>query len=291
MRSTAPRCRAWPLIGSVPLWSSEPELQSYTPQASAAPAWNPEVPSCTNNTVAWQYLEQGVNPGNWPPNSPNVDVDEFAASAESLLWNAPKGPGAYTPLAPFRVCDTRRGNRHRVQRSWADPGRHARRADHRGHRPLGPVGTVRRPVGGPQRHRHRRHAATSLTVFPTGYALPNASNLNVDAATTRPTWWSSPSAPAARFPSTTPRARSTSRSTSRATSRRRPALVRRSVPPHRPAADLRHPRSGMGTACSGHPADRGRPGRRWWSRGAPRRPRLLLLGAQPTAPPRRWRST
>ena len=65
------------LIGSVPLWSSEPELKSYTPYASAAPAWNPEVPTCANNTVAWQYLEQRVNPGSWPPNSPNVDVDEF----------------------------------------------------------------------------------------------------------------------------------------------------------------------------------------------------------------------
>ncbi|MGD1033729.1 MAG: glycoside hydrolase domain-containing protein [Candidatus Dormibacteria bacterium] len=171
------------VIGSVPLWSSEPELQSYTPQASAAPAWNPEVPSCTNNTVAWQYLEQGVNPGNWPPNSPNVDVDEFAASAESLLWNAPKGPGAYTPLASFRVCDTRAGTGTGCSGHGLTPG--------------GTLNVQVTGVTGPSGQSVPSgaqsvvlnvtaiagSATTYLTVFPTGYALPNASSINVDEAT------------------------------------------------------------------------------------------------------------
>jgi hypothetical protein len=80
-------------IGSVPLWSSSPEKSSYTPNASQSPAWSgsgfPGTPSCDNNTVAWQYLEQGINSGSWPSNSPNVDVDEFEASYQNLLWTPP----------------------------------------------------------------------------------------------------------------------------------------------------------------------------------------------------------
>jgi hypothetical protein len=75
-----------PTIGEMPLYSSEPELESYVPNASQAPAWTPETPSCANTTVAWQYLEQGVNSASWPLNSPNVDVDEFDAAYGDLLW-------------------------------------------------------------------------------------------------------------------------------------------------------------------------------------------------------------
>ena len=77
-------------IGSVPLWSSSPEKNSYTPYASQAPAWTgsgfPGTPSCANNTVAWQYLEREVNSGSWPGNAPTVDVDEFDTTYQRLLW-------------------------------------------------------------------------------------------------------------------------------------------------------------------------------------------------------------
>lgn len=73
-------------IATMPLWSSEPELESYTPYLMQAPAWGPETPSCANTTVAWQYLEQSVNPQNWPPDPPNVDVDEMSLNDEQLLW-------------------------------------------------------------------------------------------------------------------------------------------------------------------------------------------------------------
>jgi hypothetical protein len=86
-------------IGSLPLWSSEPEMDAYTPYASQAPAWTwsgfPETPSCTSNTVAWQYSEYDVN-SNWPADAPEVDVDEFDSADTNLLWNPAQGPGAYT---------------------------------------------------------------------------------------------------------------------------------------------------------------------------------------------------
>ncbi len=75
-------------IAAAPLYSSEPELESYTPYASQAPAWAPETPSCANTTVAWQYLERGVNSNSWPGNAPSVDVDEFQPADQRLLWGA-----------------------------------------------------------------------------------------------------------------------------------------------------------------------------------------------------------
>jgi hypothetical protein len=88
-------------IGSVPLWSSEPEKDSYTPYASQAPAWTgsafPGTPSCANTTVAWQYLENGVN--TWPGDAPNVDVDEFDPLYQTLLW----GFGAAAPGSEVTV--------------------------------------------------------------------------------------------------------------------------------------------------------------------------------------------
>ena len=39
-------------------------------------------------TVAWQYLERGVNGSNWPANAPNVDVDEFESAYQRMLWGS-----------------------------------------------------------------------------------------------------------------------------------------------------------------------------------------------------------
>ena len=175
------------LIGSAPLWSSSPEKQSYTPYESQAPAWSgsgfPGTPSCANNTVAWQYLEKGVNSGSWPGNAPNVDVDEFNAADQGLLWNGPKGPDAYTPLTPFRVCDTRPGNTTACTGHTLDQG--------------GDLAVQIAGVAGPSGQSVPAAAqsvvlnvtaifgtiGTLLTVYPTGSALPNTSNVNVDAQT------------------------------------------------------------------------------------------------------------
>ena len=75
-------------IAAAPLYSSEPELEFYTPDQSQAPGWGPATPGCANTTVAWQYLGKGVNSSSWPADSPNVDVDEFEASYETLLWGS-----------------------------------------------------------------------------------------------------------------------------------------------------------------------------------------------------------
>jgi hypothetical protein len=181
------------VIGSVPLWSSSPEKYSYTPYASQDPAWIwggfPGTPSCANNTVAWQYLERGVG-DNWPGDGPNVDVDEFNAAYSSLLWDGPLiqgsytpvGPGAYTALQPFRVCDTRTGTSTECSGS-----------------PLGQGQSMTFPVTGvtvgaesvPSGAQSvvlnvtaiSGTAGTFLTVFPAGSAVPTASNLNVNAQT------------------------------------------------------------------------------------------------------------
>jgi hypothetical protein len=181
------------VIGSVPLWSSSPEKYSYTPYASQDPAWIwggfPGTPSCANNTVAWQYLERGVG-DNWPGDGPNVDVDEFNAAYSRLLWDGPLspgpytpvGPGAYTALQPFRVCDTRSGSSTECSGS-----------------PLGQGQTMTFPVTGvtvgaesvPSGAQSvvlnvtaiSGTAGTFLTVFPAGSAVPTASNLNVNAQT------------------------------------------------------------------------------------------------------------
>jgi Domain of unknown function (DUF1906) len=60
------------------LYSDEPELHSYGYQESVAPAWAADVPSCTNNTTAWQYKENYK--------SPNADVDEYQTANSSYLW-------------------------------------------------------------------------------------------------------------------------------------------------------------------------------------------------------------
>jgi hypothetical protein len=164
----------------VALWSDEPEPNygNASPTEAAAPAWNPSTPPCSNTTVAWQYLEDGgFSAGSWP----SVDVDEFDAADESLLWNAPKGPGAYTPLAPFRVCDTRASNTTACSGHPLTQG--------------GTLGVQITGVDGPSGQSVPSSAqsvvlnvtaisdtaATALTVYPTGYALPDTSNLNVDA--------------------------------------------------------------------------------------------------------------
>ena len=180
-------------IGAVPLWSSSPEKYSYTPYASQAPPWSgsgfPGTPSCANNTVAWQYLERGVNTGNWPANPPNVDVDEFNAAYSSLLWDGPLsqgsytpvGPGAYTALQPFRVCDTRSRNSTECTGDTLGPNQS--------------MSFQVTGVDGPQGQSVPADAqsvvlnltaingtaGTYLTAFPAGDAVPTASNLNVNA--------------------------------------------------------------------------------------------------------------
>ena len=177
-------------IGSVPLWSSSPELPSYYPEASEDPAWTwagfPGTPTpCASNTVAWQYLERDLYPANWPSGAPNVDVDEFDSADTNLLWNGPKGPGAYTALQPYRVCDSR---------SVAVTGYSTECSGN----PIGQGGTLDvqiTGVGGPQGQAVPSNAqsvvlnvtaisgtaGTFLTVFPAGESVPTASNLNVNA--------------------------------------------------------------------------------------------------------------
>ncbi|HEX3540492.1 MAG TPA: glycoside hydrolase domain-containing protein [Acidimicrobiales bacterium] len=73
-----------PLAASIALWSDEPQVNA-DPRQTGVPAWNPYRPACQNSTVAWQYLIRSLFPAGVA--APNVDVDEFAASAAfSLLW-------------------------------------------------------------------------------------------------------------------------------------------------------------------------------------------------------------
>jgi hypothetical protein len=185
------------VIGSVPLWSSSPEKQSYTPYAPQTPAWTgsgfPGTPSCDNNTVAWQYLERGINSGSWPGGAPNVDVDEFNAGYSSLLWDGPLspgtytpvGPGAYTALQPFRVCDTRSGNSTECSGSPLGQGQSMNV------QVTGVTGPLGQSVPSTAQSvvlnvtAISGSAGTFLTVFPTGSSLPTASNLNVNAQTTQ----------------------------------------------------------------------------------------------------------
>jgi len=127
----------------------------------------------------------GFVPANWPSGAPNVDVDEFDSADTNLLWNGPKGPGAYTALQPYRVCDTRS-----VSVTWYS-------TECSGH-PISQGGTLDvqiTGVGGPQGQSVPSNAqsvalnvtaisgtaGTFLSVFPGGDAVPTASNLNVSA--------------------------------------------------------------------------------------------------------------
>ncbi len=183
------------LANGVALWTNEFEpyywypgqQPPYFPIAGNAPPWDPadETPyplPCANTTVAWQYEINSGFPV--PNNDPNVDVDEFLSAYSSLLWGggayAPLGSaGAYTPLTPYRICDTRVGTGTGCS----------------GH-PIGPGGTVSMfiaGVTGPQGQLVPADAqevvlnvtaigptqATFLTVYPTGAALPGTSNINV----------------------------------------------------------------------------------------------------------------
>ena len=167
------------------LWSDEPEPNygyGASPTQASAPAWAPTViAGCANTTVAWQYLEDG----GFPPayQSVPVDVDEFNPAYESLLWNGPKGPGAYTALQPYRICDTR---------SAATTGYSTECSGH----PIPAGGTLDAQITGVSGYAGQSvpadaqsvvlnvtaigsSATTYLTVFPVGSLVPNASNLNV----------------------------------------------------------------------------------------------------------------
>jgi hypothetical protein len=177
-----------PTLGtSVVLWSDElePDYGNGTaPTAANAPAWNPYEPPCANTTVAWQYeINGGFPSGSWP----NVDVDEFDTAYESLLWNGPKGPGAYTAVQPYRICDTRSASSVGYTTECTGDT-------------LGPNQSMSfqvTGVDGPQDQSVpsdaqsvvlnvtdiNGSAGTFLTVFPAGDAVPTASNLNVNVAT------------------------------------------------------------------------------------------------------------
>ena len=114
-----------------------------------------------------------------------VDVDEFNTAYESLLWNGPKGPGVYTALQPYRICDTRsvvttgygtecsgtsigQGSTLDVQITGVNgPSGQSVPSDAQA-----VVLNVTAIDGS---------AGTFLTVYPAGSAVPNASNLNVPA--------------------------------------------------------------------------------------------------------------
>jgi hypothetical protein len=70
-------------VKGVMLYSSEPEHPGSDPRRSGRPHYAPNVPGCSNHTVAWQYLERGLfPPGTWP----NVDVDELPSRSSAVLW-------------------------------------------------------------------------------------------------------------------------------------------------------------------------------------------------------------
>jgi hypothetical protein len=131
--------------------------------------------------VVWQYLEQGI--GSWPSGAPNVDVDEFDSADTNLLWNGPKGPGAYTAVQPFRICDTRSAaiTGYGTECS-GDPVGEGSALDVQITGVTGYAGPSVpsdaqsvvlnvTAIGG--------SATTYLTVFPAGSPVPDASNLNV----------------------------------------------------------------------------------------------------------------
>ena len=177
--------RADPAIGTgVVLWTDELEEPwygdpTYFPTSANAPAWDPFALPCADTTVAWQYE---VNSG-FPSNNtdPNVDVDEFLDQYASLLWSG----GAYTPLTPFRVCDTRQGSGTACSGTTAD-------------NTIGPGQSLSLAVtgiSGPEDQTVPADAqavalnvtaiagtaATYLTVYPAGSSPPTASTLNVAA--------------------------------------------------------------------------------------------------------------
>ncbi|HXZ99241.1 MAG TPA: glycoside hydrolase domain-containing protein [Candidatus Binatia bacterium] len=176
------------LATGVVLWDSEPETEygnpNYVPSPANALPWNPYPLPCANTTVAWQYLESGGMSGSYP--SLDVDVDEFLSSASSLLWDA----STYTPLTPFRVCDTREGAGTPCSGATAD-------------NPVGQGSALNVQVAGitdPESGESVPAGAralvlnvtaigattyTYLTVYPTGASPPNASNLNLSPGATQ----------------------------------------------------------------------------------------------------------
>ena len=171
---------------SVVLWASEPEPNygnGASPTEAADPAWSPSVPPCQSTTVAWQYLEDGGFPAQYQ--SVPVDVDEFNPAYDSLLWNGPKGPGAYTALQPFRICDTR---------TVSVTGYGTECSGH----PIGQGQTLDAQITGVSGYAGQSvpsdaqsvvlnvtaisgSATTYLTAFPAGSPVPDASDLNLTA--------------------------------------------------------------------------------------------------------------
>ena len=168
----------------VVLWTDELEEPwfgdpTYFPTSANAPGWSPFALPCANNTVAWQYE---VNSG-FPTNNtdPDVDVDEFLDQDANLLWSG----GAYTPLTPYRVCDTRQGTGTPCSGTATDntigPGQSLSLAV------TGISGSAGETVpAGAQAVALNvtaiaGTAATYLTVYPAGSSPPTASTLNVTA--------------------------------------------------------------------------------------------------------------
>ena len=170
------------LATSLPLWTDELETSygdGLPPTSATAPAWDPFALPCANTTVAWQYeINSGFPDGN---PDPDVDVDEFLSADSSLLWDA----DTYTPLTPFRVCDTRQGSGTPCSGTTAD-------------NLIGPGQSLDVQVAGitgPQGQSVPDDAdavvlnvtaiagtaATYLTVYPAGSSPPTASTLNVAA--------------------------------------------------------------------------------------------------------------
>lgn len=65
------------------LFSSQPGRLRVPVTKAEAPSYQPDVPSCANTTVAWQYQIRT----NFPVGSyPNVDVVVFEGGRTGLLW-------------------------------------------------------------------------------------------------------------------------------------------------------------------------------------------------------------
>lgn len=184
-------CQAYaalPAIATgVALWDNEFEPgygTGYEPTVTNAPAWGPSAGStqyplpCPNTTVAWQYLECGGYSA-CGTSDPSVDVDEFLSQYQGLLWDG----STYTPVTPFRVCDTRAGTGTPCSGSTIGAG--------------GTLTVQVTGIRGPQGQSVPASAqavavnvtaiegtaGTYLTAYPYGSARPGVSNLNVPART------------------------------------------------------------------------------------------------------------
>ncbi|HEY0447599.1 GH25 family lysozyme, partial [Actinophytocola sp.] len=145
-----------------PLWVAHPG------------AATPTLPAGWSNWAMWQYGQATI-----PGISASTDVNWFSGGEPALAAFATKAsdPSGYTATAPVRVLDTR--NAIGVNRRTPLAPRTAVTLDLSGRLPATATAAVLNVTG-------IASAATFVTVWPSGAARPNASNLNLVAGDTRP---------------------------------------------------------------------------------------------------------